>query len=246
MGEKEYQVSKGSLFIINYDTPHKFVVSPESESPMAVYNCIFTPDFLDMSLINCKDFSAAANQFLLRSFFSEEHEVPSEIYLIHHDSPTIEDLYKKMYMEYTQGERGYIQIVRAYIIELLVIFFRLFYKTNFHMDKGKAQNSKVIDKVMYFIKNNYWKEMKLEELSMMAFFSPSHFFRQFKQYTGMTVSEYTQKVRVEEACSLLKNTDRKIIDIASEVGYSDMKYFSQVFKSITGATPGQYRKEAHK
>jgi AraC family L-rhamnose operon transcriptional activator RhaR len=85
--------------------------------------------------------------------------------------------------------------------------------------------------------------MKLEELSMLAFLSPSHFCRLFKEYTGLTVSEYTQRLRIEEACRLLKMSDKKVIDVAADVGYKDIKHFNQVFKKIIGKTPRDYRKQ---
>ncbi len=58
----------------------------------------------------------------------------------------------------------------------------------------------------------------------------------------MTVFEYAQNIRIEEACKLLKTTDKKVIEIAMSVGYKDLKFFNKVFKRYTDTTPREYRK----
>jgi AraC family L-rhamnose operon transcriptional activator RhaR len=50
-----------------------------------------------------------------------------------------------------------------------------------------------------------------------------------------------QSIRIEEACRLLKENDKKILTISEEVGYKDLKHFQQIFKKITGTTPGLLR-----
>ena len=247
IGDKEFTVSKGDLFIINYNVAHEFrSVSPDPGSRLIVYNCIFTPDFLDYTLVNCKDFSYITQHFLFKSFFPEEIGSKSDIHLNGLDQKGIEELYKKMLDEYTRMENGYIEMLRAYVIELLITVFRAFHKTamaTIPYDSIENRQRQVIEKIMLYIKNNYRQELRLEDLSLMAFLSRNYFCRLFKEVTNMTVVEYAQKIRIEEACRLLRDTDKKVIDIASEVGYNDIKFFNQIFKRITGLTPGEYRKK---
>lgn len=237
IGRNQYTVSKGNLFVINYNVPHEFI--PENE--LLVYNCIFTPDFLDYSLVSSKDFSSITHHFLFRSLFPEK-EISDDIMLLNLDNWAIEEICDKMYREYTGKDHGYIEIIRAYIIELLVLIFRALKKNSILKDGTEINHRQLIEKVIKYIKDNLFSDFKLEELSMIAFLSPSYFCRLFKEYTGRTVSEHTQKLRIEEACNLLRQTDRKVIEIAFDVGYRDIKHFNQVFRKITGKTPGEYRK----
>jgi AraC family transcriptional regulator, L-rhamnose operon transcriptional activator RhaR len=243
IGESEYSVSKGDLFIINYDTPHEFrSLHASSETSLYVYNCIFKPEFIDSSLINCKDFSDITYHFFFKSFFPEESKDRNGIKLIDFDSHEIEELYEKMYREYQAQEEGYVEIIRAYIIELLITIFRL-YRRNVKLEKeNEVRHKQIIEKVLLYLKGNHSREIKLENLPFTAFLSRNYFCKLFKEYTGMTTMEYVQKVRIEEACMLLKETDLKVIDIASEVGYSDVKFFNQIFKKSLGRTPREYRK----
>ena len=243
LGDVEYAVSKGDLFIINYQIHHEFRSLPEAlEQPLQVYNCIFKPEFIDCSLLNCRDFSRVAHHFLFHSLFPEEYTSGSDIMLLNCNSREIGELYEKMFKEYNLRDTGYLEMLRAYVVELFVTISRL-YRSSGAAETGiEKQRRDIIEKAIGYLKSNYSQGVKLEDLSMMSFLSRNYFCRLFKQHTGMTVYEYIQRVRMEEACRLLRETGKKVTDIAADVGYSDIKYFNTVFKRQTGKTPGQYRK----
>jgi len=244
IGDKEYSVSRGDLFIINYDVPHEFRSFPEPEKPgLVVYNCIFKPEFIDYTLINCNDFYDITHHFLFQSLFPYEDEEPDRIKISPDECDEIENLYGKMLMEYTQMKAGYIEIIRAYTIELLVTIFRLLKARSNVEDKITVKRKQMIENVMRYLKENYNKNLKLEDLAMMYFFSRSYFCKLFREVTGMTVSEYIQKIRIQEACRLLRQTRKTVLEILQLVGYKDIKFFNNVFKRNTGETPGNYRKK---
>ncbi len=72
--------------------------------------------------------------------------------------------------------------------------------------------------------------------------SPDGLTRSFRRWMGMTPTEYTQQVRVREACRLLSQTDETIDAVAHAVGFPDRFYFSRVFKKHTNVSPARYRK----
>ena len=242
LGEKEYAVSKGDLFIINYDIPHEFRSLPNPhEPPLYVHNCVFRPEFLDAALINTRDFSAITRHLLFRSLFPEELEARADIHLLDKDNREIEAVFAKMFREYQIKDAGYLELLRAYLIELLILVFRLCRHQSHLENRLEIQRDQLIQKVIQHMKDHYSEEIKLEELSALAFLSRNYFCKLFKSVIGMTVSEYAQTIRIEEACRLLRESNKKVIDIALEVGYRDIKFFNQVFKRITGKTPGEYR-----
>jgi AraC family L-rhamnose operon transcriptional activator RhaR len=241
--DKEYSVSKGDLFIIDHDVPHEFrSLSGNPKVDLIVYNCIFQPEFLDYSLVNCRDFSNITNNLLFKSIFPEEIESPADIKLLEQDNRDIFLIYEKMYHEYHFMNPGYIELLRAYLIELLITVFRAYRKINQAQGAVESNRNKIIENVMSYLKSNYTQNLKLEDLSTMAFLSRNYFCKLFKDTTGMTVFEYTQRLRIDEACKMLSETDKKVSHIAAEVGYNDLKFFTQIFKRNTGKTPGEYRK----
>lgn len=246
IGDMEYSVSKGDLFIINQDIPHEFRSLPDhSKTGLIIYNCIFKPEFFDYRLINSKDFQSITHHFLFRMLFPDEDKMPSDIVLLGKDSVELEQLYIKMYNEYNHQDTGYVEILRAYVIELLVLIVRLFKKGKDSNDSMNHHRRQIIENAMKYMMDNYDRDIRLEDLSMMSFFSRNYFCKLFKETTGITVSEYIQKIRIQEACKLLKGTDKSIMEISGLVGYHDIKFFNDVFKRNTGITPTAYKKKGN-
>ncbi|MEM6404386.1 MAG: AraC family transcriptional regulator [Cyanobacteria bacterium P01_D01_bin.116] len=99
------------------------------------------------------------------------------------------------------------------------------------------QLSKVLDYIDAYLEKN----IKLVDLAQLLDMSEFHFGRLFKQSIGMTPHQYLSQQRVERAKELLKKTDRLIIDIALECGFSSHSHLSKQFRQITGITPKAYR-----
>jgi len=240
-GEYRYNVEKGDLIIINYNVPHGFFPLPGSDESPILYNCVFYPEFLDASLFNGKTFKVITTSFLFKSLFPEDFSPGPDLRLHGTDFQEIGELFSKMYQEYKMMKKGYSDIIRAYLIELLVKIFRLIESKD---QKGiSLQHKDLVDKAVEYLKQNYHTEIKLEDLALQSFISKNYFSRIFKEATGISFTEYIQKIRINEACNLIQNTDLKVVDIAYQVGFKDMKFFYEVFKKIIGKTPGAYRKQ---
>ncbi len=76
-------------------------------------------------------------------------------------------------------------------------------------------------------------------------YSHSQFLKIFKQYTGMTIAKYLNRVRIEYAAELLRNTDKTALSICEECGYNSLSFFIKSFKEKYGQTPLMYRKTQH-
>ena len=93
-----------------------------------------------------------------------------------------------------------------------------------------------------YISDNYYKPLTLEIVSKEIGFNATYFSSMFKKETDMNFSEYLKKIRIDNAKNLLLNTENTVEDISYAVGYSDIKYFSRLFKKLTGVTPTEFRK----
>ena len=71
--------------------------------------------------------------------------------------------------------------------------------------------------------------------------SEAHLCRRFKTYTGLSPFEYLARCRVRAAMQALRTSDRKIMDIALSVGFSDIGYFNRKFRQLADDSPHQYR-----
>ena len=82
----------------------------------------------------------------------------------------------------------------------------------------------------------------LEEIARKLGVTPEYLGTQIHRETGMTFGTLMKQLRVDEARRLFLTTDKKLYEVARMVGYSDAKYFSKVFQSITGMLPAEYRR----
>ena len=108
--------------------------------------------------------------------------------------------------------------------------------------KPKQSAADLMDDAISYIKNHFEQDLGIEQVSEQVGLSVSYFSHLFKQRTGVTFLEYLTNVRVDYACLLLENLELKTYEIALKVGYTDQRYFSQVFKKKMKKTPSEYRK----
>lgn len=99
----------------------------------------------------------------------------------------------------------------------------------------------ITDAIKY-VMEHYKEKITLDTLSSMAFMDKFYFIRQFHSLTGYTPKEYQNELRLNEALSLLKNTDLSVTSIANEVGFSDARGLISLIKSKKGCSPSQLRK----
>jgi two-component response regulator len=104
------------------------------------------------------------------------------------------------------------------------------------------QYSFLLNKAKDFVEKKYMEpEISLNSVAEYIGLSPTYFSTVFKQEAGMNFIDYLTKTRIDEAKRLLRSTDKRISDIAMEVGYRDQHYFSSAFKKYQGDTPKSYR-----
>lgn len=107
----------------------------------------------------------------------------------------------------------------------------------------KLPESAWVSEIIRYINKNYRQKLTLEVLSEISHGSPFHLQRTFTKITGMSPTQYTQLVRVNKACQMLKRTDYTIMEIAERVGIPNTPYFTTTFKKVTGCTPTMYRQK---
>ncbi|MNC51581.1 HTH-type transcriptional regulator CdhR [compost metagenome] len=88
---------------------------------------------------------------------------------------------------------------------------------------------------------HYSRPISIRELADLIPMSEGQFCRFFKAMTRQTPIEYLNAYRITQANELLRFTDRKIADIAMEVGFGHISYFIKVYRKVMKTTPSRYR-----
>jgi AraC family transcriptional regulator len=91
-----------------------------------------------------------------------------------------------------------------------------------------------------FIEANLGQDFGLAELAANVEMSPYHFCRLFKQSTNLSPHQYVLRRRIDRAQWRLKEHRLSMVDIATELGFSDQSHFARIFRRLVGTTPKQY------
>ncbi len=103
-----------------------------------------------------------------------------------------------------------------------------------------SKKSLLFDALLYIERNSNSK-INLEKIASKSFYSKYHFQREFKDLFGVSPKEYIIQIRNEKAAFILVSTDRKMGDIAFEVGFENQETFSRSFKKYFGMSPLPFR-----
>lgn len=123
---------------------------------------------------------------------------------------------------------------------LLNIVQNIFVSEN---NKEAASNSNIGQELVNYVSTHCFS-YDFQVTGMAEHFSMSRQYlrKLFMDYTGMGISDYIMKLKLEKAMQLLRETDMTLQDIVVEIGNTDVSGFIRLFKQKTGMTPGQYRK----
>ncbi len=98
-----------------------------------------------------------------------------------------------------------------------------------------------IAKARDFIGDHAEDDLSLGAVARVVNMSASYFSEKFKEATGMNFVDYVTRTRIEKARNLLQNPQRRISEVAFDVGFQSLSQFNRTFKRITGQTPTEYR-----
>jgi AraC-like DNA-binding protein/ligand-binding sensor protein len=100
-----------------------------------------------------------------------------------------------------------------------------------------------IHRAREYIKEHFTEPLTLQQVAECAHLSSCYFCKKFKESTGLSLTEYITRTRVEAAKALLNKPTVRISEVAFEVGFQSLTHFNRAFKEIAGQSPTQYRRE---
>ncbi|HUU51592.1 MAG TPA: helix-turn-helix domain-containing protein [Candidatus Heimdallarchaeota archaeon] len=108
----------------------------------------------------------------------------------------------------------------------------------------KEKKKKIkIDKVIEYIKQNFTSKITTVDIAKEGDLSVSRVLHLFKDETGLTITDYIKKLRIDYSKYLLLNTDISLVDSAIKTGFFDQSHFTKTFKRIERMTPSHFRKK---
>lgn len=143
----------------------------------------------------------------------------------------------KTFIEYAQSDDAY----KKWFINqrLFLLLSSLAVST-----QGFSNNLTLSDRICRYLSDNISVPFSSENIEKRFYLSYKYMSHLFKKEKGVTMQQYHNSVRMDEACRLLCSTLMSIGEIADKLGFSDVLYFSRCFRNYTGKSPSAYRKDS--
>ncbi len=211
-GSKQYQRSSSTVFFHPPEEPH---VSNFSNTNVGIFQIEIKPQRLwQMDCI--------ANVFRKPINFEGGNEA---------------QLAAKIYQEFKWMDEASPVAIEGLTLELLAAAARSNYtKKNHYKTPDWLKNAKD------FLHDNFSVNYTLDKIGAEVGMHPKYLATEFRRRYNLTIGEYTRRLRVEQACRELANSEASLVEIALSAGFCSQSHFTRTFKLLTGFTPSQYRK----
>lgn len=227
-GDTDYEVNAGELLILKNDV-HHFGKKKIQKGTKWIFvhfrisaDCNASPFYPDASPIGAYDTTAESILTLPKFLNSVSARFEKEL---------------KTFIEYTQSDDAY----KKWFINqrLFLLLSSLAVST-----QGFSNNLTLSDRICRYLSDNIGVPFSSENIEKRFYLSYKYMSHLFKKEKGVTMQQYHNSVRMDEACRLLCSTLMSISEIADKLGFSDVLYFSRCFRNYTGKSPSAYRKDS--
>ncbi len=235
LGEEQIQLEKGDVLFLHSATIH--ALSGPSEGVRLIFQ------FDTELLYSLKEFQSLL--FSFPSFLFLQRSGGTSIY------PYVQRILLKIIQEYRHQNLLWEARLYSLVLELYTLLFRspllqLQALGNTSAASSLLQNRRSQEKflsVCQYINQNLTSDIDLETAACQAGFSKFYFSRLFRDFVGMSFSQYVTKQRIHKAKLLLLTTDASVTDIALESGFNSSSTFNRCFYSETHMSPTVFRQK---
>lgn len=225
---KRHCAVPGSLFVTNSESIHKIFTDSQPEDGEEVFAVVL--------LVRYEFVEKLAENMREKYFMTEVHSDSGQIHRIMTDMLELE--------KRKQEEGEFVWLKQTGL--LFELFYYLCRDALVMRDSvlpiNNQKNLERLRGIMTYVKEHYQEPITQKEVADRFYFTKEYFARFFKKNTGMTFGGYLNKYRVYRAAEEILNTDRSMLDIAVNCGFSDSRGLIRAFHSVYGTTPLQYRK----
>ena len=124
----------------------------------------------------------------------------------------------------------------------LLKFIRKMWQNGLILENAANGTNTTEKEMITYIRQNYTREISLQEFGMQFHLSEKYISRYFKEHFHITLSQYINHLRLEHARQLLQESTVPVTEVALQSGYQNVSYFIRCFKKMYGVSPLKYRK----
>lgn len=227
-GDTDYEVNAGELLILKNGV-HHFGKKKIQKGTKWIFlhfrisaDCNASPFYPDASPLGAYDATAESILTLPKFLDSVSARFEKEL---------------KTFIEYAQSDDAY---KKWFINQRLFLLLSSLAVSA----QGFSNNLTLSDRICRCLSDNIGVPFSSENIEKQFYLSYKYMAHLFKKEKGVTMQQYHNSVRMDEACRLLCSTLMSIGEIADKLGFLDVLYFSRCFRNYTGKSPSTYRKDS--
>ncbi|OAX48527.1 MULTISPECIES: helix-turn-helix domain-containing protein [unclassified Paenibacillus] len=234
VNNEETFIKKGDAFVLNGGTQHAY----KAPQDFKICNVMYKQEMLNTAGSDLRSLNGYQALFILEPFYRNNNSYKSKLNMSIASLEYVSAVVSTMVTEYELKQPGHQTMLVSRFMELVVFLSRQYD----HQEKGFANSLMHLASAISYIEDHFLEQVTLEEIAARSGISVRHLNRIFQSYYQTTPIAYLQRLRLERACTLLKQTNLTITEISYECGFNDSNYLTRQFKRIHGMTPRTFRK----
>jgi AraC family transcriptional regulator, transcriptional activator of pobA len=237
IGSEKVSAKRGDILFVNRGLIHTGF--SKGDYLIEYYAIIFHPNLVGNFMSDTNDFD------VINRYKSGKYLFPTHIKAEDSYYGLFIDVIKKIIDEYEQQSNGFQVVIRS-LLQLIIVQYSRYYPIISEAFQSSGYDEDIDAKfkqLFSYIEEHYDDKITLDDVANIVNLSTYHFCRTFKKITGKTFIEYLNLYRINVAETKLLETNDPVTQIAYDVGFGSINYFSQMFKQYKLVSPSQYRKK---
>ena len=232
-GHDSWELTAGDVFVIAGPREHEY----RDLVDLRLVNILYQPSQLKLGLLDLPSVAGYHALFTLEPAWRNRQPAKGRLHLSGKEMAQVIEWVDRLESELKTREPGFGFMATASFMQIIGLLSRCYGRSP--SPDGRALLR--IGEALSHLERNIHREMNLEELASIAHMSRRSFLRVFQSATGTSPLAWVIEQRINRACELLRHTDRRVTEIAFDVGFNDSNYFTRQFRKITGLSPRNYR-----
>jgi len=232
-GNDSWELTAGDVFVIAGAREHEY----RELVDLRLVNILYQPHQLKMGLLDLPSVAGYHALFTLEPSWRTRQTSKGRLHLPGKELAHVIELADRLEVELKVREPGFGFMAMAAFMQIIGHLSRCYGRSP--SPDGRALLR--IGEALSHLERNIHREVNLEELASIAHMSQRSFLRVFQSAVGTSPLAWVIEQRINRACVLLRQTDKRITEIAFDVGFNDSNYFTRQFTKATGLAPRSYR-----
>lgn len=233
IGTESWELSAGDVFVVSGPREHEY----RDLQKLRLVNILYQPAQLRLRLLDMASVAGYHALFTLEPRRNPRQNHAGRLRLNPRDLAQAVEWTDRLERELRQREPGFGFMATATFMILVGFLSRCYGSRPAADDQALLR----LGEALSHLERNIQQEVNLDELASIAHMSRRSFQRVFQAAMGVSPLTWLINQRIQRASAMLRHTDKRITEIAFDVGFNDSNYFTRQFRKVTGCSPRTYR-----